>query len=208
MSDTEVYIPDVSVIEETTVIESEVTTQITVEQEIIVQEEEVDTNGKSTIIVGVTASVVVLLLIAYFMRVLYNRMNAEALEKVAIKAKQEEIHMTKMKSVKRSRQKKDNNVDQVDEVIEEVRKHGDSNMKMIASRVEDDEFEEQYNPLHDFAVFNVGNNRLGGNQTLQEKMNLADESSGEDEGEDEDDGCYEVPAKQQKTKADYVLAGD
>lgn len=197
-----------SVIEETTVIESEVTTQITVEQEIIVQEEEVDTNGKSTIIVGVTASVVVLLLIAYFMRVLYNRMNAEALEKVAIKAKQEEIHMTKMKSVKRSRQKKDNNVDQVDEVIEEVRKHGDSNMKMIASRVEDDEFEEQYNPLHDFAVFNVGNNRLGGNQTLQEKMNLADESSGEDEGEDEDDGCYEVPAKQQKTKADYVLAGD
>jgi len=207
LSDTEVYIPDVSVIEETTVIESEVTTQITVEQEIIVQEEEVDTNGKSTIIVGVTASVVVLLLIAYFMRVLYNRMNAEALEKVAIKAKQEEIHMTKMKSVKRSRQKKDNNVDQVDEVIDEVRKHGDSNMKMIASRVEDDEFEEQYNPLHDFAVFNVGNNRLGGNQTLQEKMNLADESSGEDEGEDEDDGCY-VSAKQQKTKADYVLAGD
>merc|ERR1712146_156803 len=127
-------------------VENEIRTQITVEQEITLQEEEVDTNSKSTVIIAATVSVVVLLLIAYGMRVLYNRMNAEELEKLSIKAKQEEIHMTKMKSVKKQRRKDD--VDAVDAVIDEVRQHGDSNMKMVASRVEDDEFEEQYNPLH------------------------------------------------------------
>lgn len=44
--------------------------------------------------------------------------------------------------------------------------------------------EEQYNPLHDFAVFGVGNARHGGNQTLQQKMNLADELSSPSESED------------------------
>jgi hypothetical protein len=102
-ADQEVYIPDVEILEEIEIVENEIRTQITVEQEVTLQEEEVDTNSKSTVIIAVTVSVVVLLLIIYGMRVLYNRMNAEELEKVAIKAKQEEIHMTKMKSVKKSR---------------------------------------------------------------------------------------------------------
>jgi len=208
----EVYVPDVQVIEEREIIENEIRTQITVEQEIIIQEEEVDTNAKSTIIIAATVAVVVLLATAYGMRLLYNRMNAEELEKVAIKAKQEEIHMTKMKSAKRAMQK--NDIDEVDAVIDEVRQHGDSNMKLnpnVVSRVEDDEFEEQYNPLHDFAVFGVGNNRIGGNQTLQEKMNLADQSSStekEDEEDSGDNGNYDIPQNLRKSKNDYILAGD
>jgi len=39
------------------------------------------------------------------------------------------------------------------------------------------EYEEQYNPNHDFAIFGVGNERGGGMQTMKEKMNLADENS-------------------------------
>lgn len=85
-------------------------------------------------------------------------------------------------------------------------------MKMVVSRVEDDEFEEQYNPLHDFAVFNVGNERIGGNQTLQEKMNLADKSSSmdeeEEEGESASDGNDELPGERdEKKKVDYIPAG-
>jgi len=55
--------------------------------------------------------------------------------------------MTKMKSVKRHQKK----VDEADEIIDRVR---ESNVKLKdelgISRVEEDEFEEQYNPLHDF----------------------------------------------------------
>lgn len=38
-----------------------------------------------------------------------------------------------------------------------------------------DNLEEQYNPHHDFAIFGVGNKKGGGLQTLQEKMNAADD---------------------------------
>jgi len=99
------------------------------------------------VIIAVTVSIVLLLCIAFCIRVLYRRMNAEELEKAAIKVKQEEIHMTKMKSVNRHKKK----VDEADDVIDAIR---DSNMKLKGdlgvSRVEEDEFEEQYNPLHDF----------------------------------------------------------
>jgi heme/copper-type cytochrome/quinol oxidase subunit 2 len=49
--------------------------------------EQVDTNSKSTVIIAATVSVVLLLCIAYCMRVLYRRMNADELEQTAIKIK-------------------------------------------------------------------------------------------------------------------------
>lgn len=191
-TETEVYIPDVSIVEDKTIIENHVTSQLTVDSNgstVMNVNEQVDTNSKSTVIVAVTVSIVILLCIAYGMRILYRRMNAEELEKTAIKIKQEEIHMTKMKSFNRQKKK----VDEADDVIDAVR---ESNMKFkddpAVSRVEEDEFEDQYNPLHDFQVFGISNNRVGGNQTLQEKMNLADESSSDDE-DDSDNGNYDVP---------------
>lgn len=52
---------------------------------------------------------------------------------------------------------------------------------------EDKEYEEQYNPAADFAIFGKGDPRGGAMQTMQEKMNLADDvddniSSASDEG--------------------------
>lgn len=117
--------------------------------------EEVDTNNKSTTIIAVTVSIVILLAVAYCMRVLYQRMNAEELEKLEIQAKQAE--MVKMKTVQKKQK-----VESVDAIIDQVRAHGTSDMKMMDPQVED-QLEEQYNPLHDFAVFGVGNDRIGGN---------------------------------------------
>lgn len=46
-------------------------------------------------------------------------------------------------------------------------------------------YAQQYDPNNDFAIFGVGNSKLGGVQTMQEKMNMADENSGEDESSDD-----------------------
>jgi hypothetical protein len=55
-----------------------------------------------------------------------------------------------------------------------------------ALKDEVNQFEEQYNPLHDYQVFDVGNRRAGGQQTLQQKMNLAEDES--EESVNESDG--------------------
>lgn len=199
----QVYIPDVEVIGEREIIQNEIRTQITVEQEqtMMMNVEEVDTNNKSTTIIAVTVSIVILLAVAYCMRVLYQRMNAEELEKLEIQAKQAE--MVKMKTVQKKQK-----VESVDAIIDQVRAHGTSEMKMMDPQVED-QLEEQYNPLHDFAVFGVGNDRIGGNQTLQEKMNLADQSSSGEEEEGESDAGNKSPEKKEKPKTpQFVAAGD
>lgn len=41
-------------------------------------------------------------------------------------------------------------------------------------------FEAQYDPNNDFAIFGVGNERLGGIQDMQEKMNIADKAKSMD----------------------------
>jgi len=83
----EVYIPEISVVEDRTIIENEITTQLTVDSTgntVMQQNEQVDTNSKSTVIIAVTISIVLLLCIAFCMRVLYNRAYAAEIEKTAI----------------------------------------------------------------------------------------------------------------------------
>lgn len=48
-----------------------------------------------------------------------------------------------------------------------------------------DEYENQYDPNNDFAIFNVGNQAMGGVQNLQEKMNLADVNQSSSDEEEE-----------------------
>ena len=48
------------------------------------------------------------------------------------------------------------------------------------------QYEEQYDANADFRIFGVGDPTKGGVQSLQEKMNLADDVQG-DESSDEDD---------------------
>lgn len=55
----------------------------------------------------------------------------------------------------------------------------------------ENEYEAQYDPNNDFAIFGVGDPTRGGIQTMQEKMNLADgvKDAGDssDESDDDDD---------------------
>ena len=39
------------------------------------------------------------------------------------------------------------------------------------------EYEQQYDPNNDFAIFGIGDKSRGGLQTMNEKMNLADAAS-------------------------------
>jgi len=88
------------------------------------------------------------------------RANFEQLEKHAIEAKQRAITIGKV----------------VDEAGVPV--DGGNTVDATGKKLNDGEFEnleEQYNPHHDFAIFGVGNKKGGGLQTLQQKMNCADD---------------------------------
>lgn len=162
------------------------------------QEETVATNNSSTVIIAATGTIVVLLGVGYCMRVVYTRMNEEELEQQAAKVQQEEIYMAKIQSKK-------SKVEDIDAVIDEYRHHGDSNVKLKAGMAAD-ELEEQYNPMHDFAVFAVGDNKVGGNQTLQQKMNLADVS--ESDNVEESEGTTRGKEAEREAACNLVAAGD
>lgn len=40
------------------------------------------------------------------------------------------------------------------------------------------EYEQQYDPNNDFAIFGIGNTAMGGIQDMKEKMNMADKPEG------------------------------
>lgn len=51
-----------------------------------------------------------------------------------------------------------------------------------------EQYEQQYDPNNDFAIFNVGNKAVGGLMTMKEKMNAADTvNKNEDETSDEEE---------------------
>ena len=58
----------------------------------------------SFVVIAVTTSILVMIFVAYCMRNIYQRMNEEKTEKIAIRAKQEEIRMMKMNAVKNKKQ--------------------------------------------------------------------------------------------------------
>jgi len=51
-----------------------------------------------------------------------------------------------------------------------------------------EQYEQQYDPNNDFAIFNVGNQAVGGLMSIKEKMNVADNvNKNEDETSDEEE---------------------
>lgn len=51
-----------------------------------------------------------------------------------------------------------------------------------------EQYEQQYDPNNDFAIFGVGDKSRGGLQTMKEKMNLADGASYQEDSSIEEDG--------------------
>lgn len=98
------------------------------------QEEEVEQNNMSTIIAVVAAAVIVLLAAIYLLKCVYNKANAEELEKAAIQQKQKEIYDGKIRAVTKKATVKAN-IDTIDKVIDDVRKEG-TNAKLCQSEIE------------------------------------------------------------------------
>jgi len=48
-------------------------------------------------------------------------------------------------------------------------------------------YEEQYDPNQEFRIFGIGDKTKGGVQSLQEKMNMADDVSGDSSSEEEEE---------------------
>lgn len=71
----------------------------------------------------------------------------------------------------------------------------DSNVKSM--RQELDEYEVQYDPNNDFAIFGIGDRTRGGLQTMKEKMNLADDvqKDNEDSSSEEDNSIQRKDSK-------------
>jgi hypothetical protein len=142
------------------------------------------TNNKAAIVIGVTVTIVILLAVCFLGNMLSNYMNRARLEEQAMQQIQKEVQL-ETKQTRQHTSGGNKNVDEVDAVIDEFRHDTEQKLSGVEIPGQDGEvLEEQYNPLHDFAVFGVGNDRLGGNQTLQQKMNLADELSSPSESED------------------------
>lgn len=148
--------------------------------------------------IAAAAGIILLVACAYAVRIFYQKMFHEKIQKAAIKEQQLKVTVGHI-----DRQK----VDAIDARMP------DSNAKIFdiindhVAQGDHDKYDEQYNPHHDFAIFGQGDPRGGGLQTLQQKMNLADEvaeganSSDSDEPADGDkaatknaDGKYEEVA--------------
>lgn len=80
----------------------------------------------------------------------------------------------------------------------------DSNAKIFdiindhVAQGDHDKYDEQYNPHHDFAIFGQGDPRGGGLQTLQQKMNLADDVAEGANSSDSDEPVEDGDKRQTK----------
>ena len=61
------------------------------------------------------------------------------------------------------------------------------------------EYEAQYDPNNDFAIFGVGDPTSGGLQTMKEKMNMAD--AGEEKESSSEEEEEELPKTETKVSA-------
>lgn len=153
----EVFIPTVDIVRQN---------QTTYRNVTVGAPKRLETNNTSIIVIAAAAGIILLVACAYAVRIFYQKMFHEKIQKAAIKEQQLKVTVGRI-----GRQK----VDALDARIP------DSNAKIFdiipdhVAQGDHDKYDEQYNPHHDFAIFGQGDPRGGGLQTLQQKMNLADE---------------------------------
>ena len=56
----------------------------------------------------------------------------------------------------------------------------------------DNNMEPQYDPNTDFAIFGMGDHRVGGVQNMQEKMNMADQKAAESSSSEEEESKRDI----------------
>ena len=121
------HTPDVTVVENREMVQNVVERQVLVLDE----EEALPQNGKSTAIVGVTIALALIMCFWFSMRLIFRCLKPEEIEK---EDRQKEISAVKSKPklipIKR------NSVDEIDAVIEAMRRTGEISMKETAGRFE------------------------------------------------------------------------
>lgn len=68
------------------------------------------------------------------------------------------------------------------------------------------EYEQQYDPNNDFAIFGIGNTAMGGIQDMKEKMNMADAKDQESSDESEIDTARQNQMAQASATKAQLLA--
>jgi hypothetical protein len=145
------YDPSIPIYEETEQQINEVVIQVEVDADTL-DARDVETNKTTQIIIGATVGVIVLLVVCFIGYSLRNYMNADRIEQEKVHEIQKEVQMARAKSAAAKA-----NVDEVDHVIDQFRTN-ETEQKLKTEEIEEGAvLEEQYNPLHDFAVFGVGN---------------------------------------------------
>lgn len=174
--------------------------------------EKTDSTNQSILIIVAAVGTLCAIVLCYALRVLYVHLNAE------------EYRLEELKQRKEMREegKGDNELAAGIPVIEitgantavdaSAAMHTQMKLKdeyitnpARTDDAEDKEYEEQYNPAADFAIFGKGDHRGGAMQTWQEKMNLADDvddkaSSASDDGNEVSSAVKERSKKSKARK--------
>lgn len=145
----------------------------------------------SVVIIVIAVSILLVLVLLAGARYLYNRMRSEKAKAEQIKNTQKNLHRDgQIRVIPRGKgfESKIQSGVEAEEGDAQVPEGADKN------EYNAEVYEEQYDPNQEFRIFGIGDKTKGGVQSLQQKMNMADEvseegsSSEEQENEEKSEG--------------------
>lgn len=160
----------------------------------------IEGSGQTTvIIIAIAGSVIGLLLLGLLARYFWNKMRAETARAEQIRTTQKNLNRGEIKVIpKRGGAFEPNDSNKVGtDGIKQPNGPQGTNEEPSLGEI----YEEQYDPNQEFRIFGIGDKTKGGVQSLQQKMNMADDVSGDDSSESDkgDAGPADVnPAKDQQ----------
>lgn len=182
---------DTAVTEETVIIEvdngevdkpiSEATVVEIVGDEIIVVERTDDT---AVLIVAISAGVLAVLALLLLARYFYNRMRSAKAGAEQIKATM--ANLNKDGPIRVIPREKNGGFDvKIHNGEGDLKEDGEKPGATMKGKDNDEVYEEQYDPNQEFRIFGIGDKTKGGVQSLQEKMNMADDLDSEGSSDDD-----------------------
>jgi len=149
----------------------------------------IDSNDDTAVmIIIIAASFLVLILLGLGARYLHNRMRAEAAKAEQIKNTQKKLNQKgEIKVIPREKAFDGLNKVQHGPEPEADKLKGQDEHDALDKMDSQEIYEEQYDPNQEFRIFGIGDKTKGGVQSLQEKMNMADDVSGDDSSSEENE---------------------
>lgn len=144
------------------------------------------TDNTSLMIIIIASSTVVLLLLGLLARFFWNKMREQKARAEQIKATQKNLNRGKIQVLPKRGDfnSKSSKVDVGQtQQIDDNSPQDPINSQDLSGEI----YEEQYDPNQEFRIFGIGDKTKGGVQSLQEKMNMADDVSGDSSSEEEEE---------------------